>query len=46
MDDIQGIGINVKKEKFEEFKNALENIAKQRNISSIIPILNIDAQII
>lgn len=39
------IGINVKKEKFEEFKNALENIAKQRNISSIIPILNIDAQI-
>lgn len=39
------IGINVKKDKFEEFKNALENIAKQKNISSIIPILNIDAQI-
>ncbi len=39
------IGINVKKEKFEEFKEKLEEIAIQKEISKIVPILKIDAQI-
>ena len=39
------IGINVKKEKFEEFKEKIEEIAIQKEISKIVPILKIDAQI-
>ena len=38
------VGINVKKEKFEEFKEKLEQIAKQKHIEEIVPILKIDAQ--
>ena len=39
------VGINVKKDKFEEFKQKLEQIAKEKNIEEIVPILKIDAQI-
>jgi len=39
------VGINVKKDKFEEFKQKLEQIAKEKNIDEIVPILKIDAQI-
>ena len=39
------VGVAVKKDKFEQFKNKFEKIAKQANISNIIPIINIDAKI-
>ena len=39
------VGINVKKDKFEQFKNKLEQIAQERQIEEIVPILKIDAQI-
>ena len=39
------VGINVRKDKFEEFKQKLEQIAKEKNIEEIVPILKIDAQI-
>ena len=39
------VGITVKKEKFNEFKEKLEQIAKEKNIEEIVPILKIDAQI-
>ena len=39
------VGISVQKSKFEEFKNELEEIAKQAHIDEIIPIINIDAKI-
>ena len=39
------VGINVKKEKFEEFKEKLEEIARQKHIEEIVPILKIDAQV-
>lgn len=39
------IGINIKKDKFEEFKEKLEKIAEEQNIKEIIQILKIDAQI-
>lgn len=39
------VGVTVKKEKFEEFKNKFEEIATEANIKEIIPIINIDAKI-
>ena len=39
------VGISVKKDKFEEFKQKLEQIAREKNIEEIVPILKIDAQI-
>ena len=39
------VGINVKKEQFNEFRNKLEEIAKEQHIEEIVPILNIDAQV-
>lgn len=39
------VGINVKKEQFENFKEKFEQIAKDRNINEIIPVLKIDAQV-
>ena len=39
------VGVAVKKEKFNEFKNKFEDIAKQAQIDKIIPIINIDAKI-
>ena len=39
------VGITVKKEKFNEFKEKLEQRAKEKNIEEIVPILKIDAQI-
>ena len=39
------VGINVKKDKFEEFKEKLEEIAKSKNIEEIVPILKIDSLI-
>ena len=39
------IGINIKKENFENFKDKLEEIATQKHIEDIVPILKIDAQV-
>ena len=39
------VGISVKKDKFEEFKQKLEQIAREKHIEEIVPILKIDAQI-
>ena len=39
------VGINVKKDKLEDFKEKLEQISKEKNIEEIVPILKIDAQI-
>ena len=39
------VGITIKKDKLEEFKKQLENIAKNSNIKDIMPIINIDGQI-
>ena len=39
------IGINIKKEKFKNFKDKLEEIATQKHIEDIVPILKIDAQV-
>ena len=39
------VGISVKKDKFQEFKEKLEQIAKEKHIEEIVPILKIDAQI-
>ena len=39
------VGINIKKEKVEEFKEQFEKIAKEKEVDKIIPILNLDAEI-
>ncbi|MBQ3414655.1 MAG: single-stranded-DNA-specific exonuclease RecJ [Clostridia bacterium] len=39
------IGITIKNSNFEKFKEEFENIAKESNISDIVPIINIDAKI-
>jgi len=39
------VGISVKKDNFEEFKQKLEQIAREKHIEEIVPILKIDAQI-
>ena len=39
------VGISVKKEKINEFKEKFEQIAKDSNIDEIIPIINIDAKV-
>ena len=39
------VGINVKKENFERFKEKFEEISKQKHIEEIVPILKIDALI-
>ena len=39
------VGISVKKDKFDEFKQKLEQIAREKHIEEIVPILKIDAQI-
>ena len=39
------VGISVKKAQFEEFKQKLEQIAREKHIEDIVPILKIDAQI-
>ena len=39
------VGINVKKNQFDEFKEKLEQIAVDKHIEEIVPILKIDAQI-
>ena len=39
------VGISVKKDRFEEFKQKLEQIAREKHIEEIVPILKIDAQI-
>ena len=39
------VGINVKKDNFEKFKEKFEEIAKQKHIEEIVPILKIDALI-
>ena len=36
------VGVSVKKENFEKFKEEFLNLAKQANISELVPILNID----
>lgn len=39
------IGITIKRDKFEEFKEEFEEVAKEAKIDEIIPIINIDAKI-
>ena len=39
------VGINVKTNKLDEFKEKLEEIAIEKNIGEIVPILKIDAQV-
>ena len=39
------IGITLRKDKFEEFKNKFEQIAIDEHIDEIVPIINIDAKI-
>ena len=39
------VGINIKKEKVEEFKEEFEKIAKEKEVDKIIPILNLDVEI-
>ena len=39
------IGITLRKDKFEEFKNKFEQIAIDEHIDEIVPIVNIDARI-
>ena len=39
------VGITVKKDKFEKFKQEFENHAQKCNISDIIPIINIDEEV-
>ena len=39
------VGINVKKDKVQEFKEQLEEIAVQKHIEDIVPILKIDMQV-
>lgn len=39
------IGITVKKENFNKFKQEFEEIAKQANVNEIVPIIQIDAKI-
>ena len=39
------VGINIKKEKVEEFKEEFEKIAKEKEVDKIIAILNLDAEI-
>lgn len=39
------IGITIKKNKFKEFSEGLEKIAKEAKVDEIIPIINIDAKI-
>lgn len=39
------VGININKEKIEEFKEEFEKIAIEREVDKIIPILNLDAEI-
>ncbi|MGN1297689.1 MAG: single-stranded-DNA-specific exonuclease RecJ [Clostridia bacterium] len=39
------VGITIKKEKLEDFRKELEDIAMEKHIDEIIPIINIDAKI-
>ncbi len=39
------VGITVKKSEFENFKNELEEYAKNKKIDEIIPIINIDSEL-
>ena len=39
------IGITIKKENFEKFKEEFEQVAKEAKIDEIVPIINIDAKI-
>ena len=39
------IGVTVKKDKFEQFKNELEKIAEESDIKSFVPVIKIDKQI-
>lgn len=39
------VGININKEKVEEFKEEFEKIAKEKEVDKIIPILNLDVEI-
>jgi len=39
------VGLSLKKENFEKFKNKFQEIASQSNIEEIIPIIKVDAEI-
>ncbi len=40
------VGVSLKKKDFEGFKEKLENYAKSKNIEEIIPIINIDSELL
>lgn len=39
------IGISIKKDNFENFKNEVEEFAKENNVGNIIPIIHIDEEV-
>lgn len=39
------VGITIKKDKFKEFKNAFIEYAKSKNISEIVPVINIERKV-
>ena len=39
------VGISIEKDKIEQFKEMFEEIAKEKNVDKIIPIINVDAEI-
>ena len=39
------VGITIKKDKFEDFKNAFTEYAKSKNISEIVPVINIERKV-
>lgn len=39
------VGITIKKDKFEDFKNAFTEYAESKNISEIVPVINIERKV-
>ena len=39
------VGITIKKDKFEDFKNAFTKYAESKNISEIVPVINIERKV-
>ena len=39
------VGVTVKREKFNEFKDKLEKFAKEKKVDEIIPVINVDSEI-
>lgn len=39
------VGLSLERKNFDEFKNCFENLAKEKNVKQIIPVIKIDRQI-